>query len=77
MTIEPIAHISGIHWTAPDGIHWLQVLGAAGADTYPHYKSLPAAVKRGERYYERVSFNSDTGSIWYKEVSESELNRPV
>lgn len=60
--------------TTPDGIKWLQVV--ADSNIYEHYKSLPNVVKYNGCYYQKMSFNSDSFLIHYKELSESQIAFP-
>jgi hypothetical protein len=57
--------------TTPDGVRWLEV--AACSDIYSHYKRMADVVKFGDRFYRKVSYNSDSFLIHYREVPESAI----
>lgn len=52
----------------PDGIKWLEVKGTEDY-TYDSYKKLPLTVRYDGILYLKVSFNSDTDTIYYKETT--------
>jgi len=57
--------------TDPDGGRWLQVV--AESDIYSHFKRLPSVVRCDGILYQKMSHNSDSFLIWYKEVAESQV----
>lgn len=72
--VKVSGYVPDIVWQNPyDRTWWLIFRGPIGADTYQRYQELPELLKHGERLYHRISFNSDSGLINYKEVSSKEI----
>jgi len=55
----------------PDGVNWLRV--QADSDIYDHFKSLPEIVKFDNKFFRKMSYNSDIHIINYREISENQI----
>lgn len=60
-----------------EGVHWISFRGQVNELAYPAFKEMPKLLRYQGRYFKRMSFNSDTGWIHYKEVSYEEIAHEV
>jgi hypothetical protein len=60
-----------------EGIHWISFRGQVNELAYPAFKEMPKLLRYQNRHYKKISFNSDTGWIHYKEVSCEEIAHEV
>lgn len=62
-----------VYVTTPDGVHWVEFIAEPGISIYQQYKRMPNALKADGRIYKKVSFNSDSFKIVYRECQEKDL----
>jgi hypothetical protein len=48
-----------------DGVKWFMVRNGG---TFEEFKALPKVVKMDEKYFVKMSFNSDTHTVSYRET---------
>lgn len=75
--MEAINALLPLHVTTPDGVHWLEFVAEPGISIYKQYKSMPNALKSDGRLYMKVSHNSDSFKIVYRQCEEANLAFPV
>ena len=66
-----------VYVTTPDGVHWLEFIAEPGESIYQQFKSMPNALRAGGRVYRKMSHNSDSFKIVYRECLETDLAFPV
>jgi len=75
--METINALLPLHVTTPDGVKWLEFVAEPGKFIYDQYKSMPNALKSDGVLYMKVSHNSDSFKIVYRECLESDLAFPM
>ena len=71
--METVDALIPLKSTTPDGVKWLQFVADPHQPIYNQFKSLPNALKSDGILYMKVSHNSDSFLITYRQCKESDL----